>query len=287
MNTAIQFFGSTGKETPFEWGNSLWMDNVDDSITIPYSESLDFTGKSFTIAMWVFKTEASSGWEGMVANWNGFSNADQHFSYMLGTNGLGANARIRTGGSTQVQWTQSGTGISEFVLNKWIFRVIQYDRLGVNGAPNWINFIYSQINSNPNFPDGAPFWSSFNSGIDILENYSYADKVWTINAPIGSFSGSRQNKYIDTIAFYDRAITDAEVLRLYKRGRGYLPTKIPNCVACYLFDESPGTAIISSSQTPGSPASRIILDHSGNGNHAYATGYGAGSIDFVDHFTLI
>lgn len=286
MNTAIQFFGSTGKEEPFPWGNALYMDNVDDSVTIPYSESLDFTGKSFTIVMWVCKTELTTSWEGMVANWNGLNNTDQHFSYMNGSNGLGANVRIRTGGSTQAQWTQSGEGLSGYVLDKWFFKAVQYDRTGVNGPTNRISFVDSRINSNPDFPNSMPFWSAFNSDIDLLEDYSFADKVWTFNAPIGGAAGSRFNKYVDTVGFFDRALTNSEIIRLFRKGKGYLPTKISNCVSCYLFDESPGTAIISSSQTPGSPASRIILDQSGNGNHAYAVGYGAGSTDFVDHFTL-
>lgn len=288
MNTAIQIFGSTGKEKPFPWGNALYMDNVDDSVTIPYSPTMDFTGKSFTVTMWTYKEELAPAWEGMLANWSGVSNAVQHLSYMLGPNGLGANVRIRTGDSTDAQFTQSGSALLGFILDQWTFRVFQFDKEGVNGESGNIRLIDSRINIEPNFPNvtGVSFWSgSTLSG--MLNSYSFSDKVWTFNAPIGGFAGSRHNKYVDTVGFFDRALTNVEVLRLYKRGKGYLPTKIPNCVACYLFDEPSGTAIASSAQTPGSPASRIILDQSGNGNHAYATGYGAGSTDFVDHFTLI
>lgn len=285
MNTAIQIFGSTGKVKPFPWGNSIYVNNTSDTIFIPYNPSMDFTGKSFTIAVWTNSPEPASTWNNLIANWNGVDNSTLYWSFMMQSSNLGINTRIMQGTTVQYQSNASGDSIAYYAYGLWDFRVYQVDLDGVNGVPGYIRYSDSRVNRNPT---GIPF-SFFNSFQlpQLALDYSFFNKVWGFNKTGGGAGGTRQKKYIDTVSFFDRALTESELWKLFNRGKGYLPTKIPNCVACYLFDESPGTAIQSSSETPGSPESRIILDHSGNGNHAYATGYGAGATDFVDHFTLI
>lgn len=275
----IKFFGS-GQRQKFKWGNALWMDNVDDSVIIPYSPSLDFSGKSFTICVWSYSPELATSWNNLLVNWTGIT-SEQYWSFMLGSTTLGANSRINTGNSVQFQRTNSGASIGDYLLNAWDFRAYKLDlSAGVFGITD------SRINRNTSSVESFPLYNNSNV-TDVVTNYSFASKIWTLNAQMPNFGGARQKKYVDVVAFFDRALSDSETYRIFGKGKGYLPTKIPGCVACYLFDETPGTAIISSSETPGSPASRIILDQSGNGNHAYAVGYSPGSTDFVNHETLL
>jgi len=235
--------------TMFDFGNALFFDGVNDVLTFPHGEDLNFGTGDFTICFWI---------NGVV--WYG-SGSVTMFSIIAGDYRILIRTPIgNSRGRFFIQLEQVSTGtihatsgaVSTYAdLNRWNF--VRLKREGTMLSVQVNRKLKQQITTagimNLNMPASGQNWQLF---------------------------GNRNSFYIDYLLFFRRALTANEELFLYNDGLGNTPDNLPALVRNYRFNQPAGDASLTGS----------LVDSGVSARHGTLTGYTAGAIDFINHYTV-
>ena len=175
-------------------GGALAFDNTNDYVAVPNSTSLNITGQ-ITLAAWIYKPSTPAGvYNTIIAK----GNNGTRLQYTLSTWGTELLMGMCNGANAACGYDESW--VSGVITTGW-----QHVAATYNDATNTVKL----------YRNGVPLTLSGNN-INTMSMQSNTDGL-----RIGMLvSGEPGNATIDDARVYNRALTDAEIARLYNGGLG-------------------------------------------------------------------
>ena len=173
-------------------GQALDFDGVNDQVVIPDSSPLDVN--TMTLSAWVKPTTPANSNYVMIAKWQSVASSKSYF-FILHPSTRTVNVSLTTNCSTQTNFTSNST----IPLDTWTHVAATYDGSQV---VFWVNGV----------ADGQ---TSFSGTICSAGSHVSIGH----NPDSGAGSSQFLNGSIDEVRIYNRALSAAEIKRLYNMGR--------------------------------------------------------------------
>lgn len=243
-------------ETDYDYFNSLFLDITDDIVTIPAASQTNFGTSDFGVGFKIFipsgQTLGTSR-RNIIAK---YLDASNYYQVAVQVSGVKLRIVVSSviGGVTKSIATSADQEIS---YNCW--NTIGSDKEST-GLSAFVNGVYKKTAST------------------ISENLTIA-APWVINKDnANNTTGRKISMYIDDLCIFNQAVGETEWNKFHNGYYGRDPKKMPGCVAHYSCNEETGTAIT---------GDKLLRDSTTYLNHGTISGYGVGSVDFVNHYTLL
>lgn len=202
-NGATRFVGAQA-------GNKLQLDGINDYMSVPDSDSIDFGTGNFSIALWIH-IDSTAGTRSLVAKQDAASRAG--YALFLDAGRLAMQGRDV---SSAVRYAETGTTV--LAPNTWYFVVGVGDR--ANGYRLYIN--------------GVPETTTRMNTLAAQDDSLSTSATLTVGANLntGNYTAGR----FDNVRLYNYALSPAEISALYQ-GNTTPPATGPNIVVIMTDDQ--------------------------------------------------